>query len=955
MAQDMKSEFSGGEPVSDATLPSEFDARIEQWRRRAGRVNAEAVQRILENQDTRALLFTIFQNTNYLSDCCLQHPDAVIEALQGEPARVLSDVARDLRALDRATGHVSVLSRAIRPLKERGIVATALADVSGRWTVERVGASLADLGERALDAGLSWLIRMSIRHGDIIVKKDMSGSSLPGLFVLGGGDFSVGAAHYCGPLECAVIYDLEALNEAGVTVSERTLQRIAEQLRDAFRATQDSPAVFELDLARFNGGSEAESPLALPVSMAAERLGEASEARARAWFAHARVVAGDRAAGAKFLDDAGWRLWRDGLSATDIKAAVAAETGCAADPVWRLAQTCRLALGTRHEDVRLATPHMVFETAAKLGALDAMTAARLGVNADFRWTARNRRQLIDGRAYMDEANERERAQRALLCGYSRLDLFDKVLAGCVAEAEQQWYNIIEPASPAGVAMPEPSEGTTSARLEELGFTHGKDIAATVDNWIVGRYGAGDPTTGRRRLSEVAPGLLTEIANTQRPDDAVLLFDRLLTSVPAEVDPFKVLSSNPAIMSAIVDLLGNATQFGEMLCESTQLIEEIFLGTLEIPETPDEWFECYPPPSPAGELSPEYLAALTRWSRENRARLVYATFTRGMKQERTGLFAAAFAERTVRTLYDTMNAGASEPARGLAVVALGDFGGRDLVCGAPIDLAFVYDPSTPEGVNDRARSIYMKRAAELAQAITGEKEHTGLYDIDTRKRPFGASSDIATEIGVYLNFYQNEAHPEEHVDLTRARVICGPQNLKERLEAAISDCVTRPRKAERLMIEADKGRAKQTRRNRPSSIWDVERIRGGLGELNFIAEILQVRFGAEHPYVLAATTSEALAGLARAGCLDPDTATDLKETHLFFSRLRSMLMLTGAGDLSRDRPRKRLQALVARAAGVTAFGSVEPLIQGHAERVQAHYKRLILGDESASAIQKIIAA
>jgi len=48
-------------------------------------------------------------------------------------------------------------------------------------------------------------------------------------------------------------------------------------------------------------------------------------------------------------------------------------------------------------------------------------------------------------------------------------------------------------------------------------------------------------------------------------------------------------------------------------------------------------------------------------------------------------------------------------------------------------------------------------------------------------------------------------------------------------------------------------------------------------------------------------------------------------------------------------------MIARAAGVSSFGSVEPLIQGHAERVQAHYKRLILGDESASPIENIVAA
>ena len=168
--------------------------RIDQWRRRAGRVNAEAVAQILESAESRSVLCTVFQNAPYLADCCLSHPDAVIEAFRGEPARVLSEVARDLRALDRASGPGAALSRAIRPCKERGMVAIALAELSGKWPIGRVGAALADLGERTLDAALCWLTRMAVRHGDIAVKDAAAASPLPGLFILGGGDLSAGEA-----------------------------------------------------------------------------------------------------------------------------------------------------------------------------------------------------------------------------------------------------------------------------------------------------------------------------------------------------------------------------------------------------------------------------------------------------------------------------------------------------------------------------------------------------------------------------------------------------------------------------------------------------------------------------------------------------------------------------------------------------------------------------------------
>lgn len=936
--------------------------RIDQWRRRAGRVNAEAVSQILENADSRSVLCTVFQNATYLAECCLAHPDAVIEALRGEPARVLSEVARDLRALDRASGPATALSRAIRPCKERAIVAIALAELSGKWPIGRVGAALADLGERTLDAGLSWLTRMAVRHGDVGLKDDASAAPLPGLFVLGGGDLSAGEASYCGPLEIAIIFDTKMMNEAGVSAMDRTIQKLAENLKEAFRSTREMPAVFELDLSRFPGMSE--PPLALPAERVREWL-QGDCLAARAWFARTRIVAGDRVAGAAFLDSVSAPLWNTGLSGAQIRSAVEAmrqtEDCHGLDPIARIAETCRLALGARFEEVRYASSHAVFETAAKIGALDDLTASRLCGDTDFLQAARNRVQLIEGHARNNSLSDTTRAARAMLCGYSNLALFDRVYEGCLAEAEQQWLNIVEPPPmPSAEGLGEVAV-TTSVRLEELGFTHGGEISAMVDNWLRGRYGAGDPTTGRRRLSELAPGLLTEFANTQLPDRAIALFDRMLMHVPKTVDPFKFLSAHPSIQSAIVDVFGNASAFGEIVAASAAIVEEIFSERLDAPDDIADWVERYRLPSPKKILSPEFLAEIVMWSKENRARLVFFMFARMIDPERTAQLAAGQAECAIRLIYATLHselaAQGPEPGRGLAVIALGDFGGRELAPGAPLDLAFVFDPSSDEKTSADAFAYYNQFSSRLAQAIIGEGSGVegAVYDIDTRKRPGGIGGDIASDLNLYLSFYQNESHPDEHVALTRARVICGPQNLKDRLEAAIGECVTRPRKVERLMIEADKGRTKLMRRNRPSSIWDLDRIRGGLGDLTFIAEIMQVRFGALHPYVLATGTGDALSALARAGCIDPDTATDLAETYLFFSRLRTILQLTSARDLSRERPRQRLQSMIARAAGVSGFGSVEPLIQGHAERVQAHYKRLILGDESASPMENIIAA
>jgi len=944
------------------SLPGPVAERIEQWRRRAGRVQAETVARILEDADSRSVLHNVFQNTGYLADCCLAHPDAVIEALKGEPARVLGEVARDLRALDRASGPVAALARAIRPCKERAVVAIALAELSGKWPIARVGAALADLGERTLDVALSWLTRVAVRQGDITARDDMGMGPLPGLYLLGGGDLAAGEASYCGPLEVVLIYDTAAMEQAGVFANPRQIQRLGEMLNEALRSTRETSAIFDLDFDAACAFSDGAAPFAMSVEEIGELMGEPKALPLRAWLSNARVVAGDRATGDAFLERHAHPFWSTELSSGEVRYAVEQRfEKNGPDLLWRLAETCRLALGIRLDEVRQASAHAVFSCAAKLGALDLMTASRLAQHVDFLEASRNCMQLITGRGRDAQPSSELELARAKLCGYSSVALFDTVVAGCYAEAEQHWLNIV--ASPGaededGASAP----NATSIRLEELGFMHGRQVSAIVDNWIRGRYGAGDPAQGRRRLSEVAPGLLTDFANTQSPDQAIALFDVMLTHVPAEIDPFAFLMANAAVQSALVDLLGSAPAFGNALANSPALIEEIFTNQIDVPESAANWCDHYPAPEPRKVLDEAYIRAVGNWTRENRARVVFLMFARMIDSERGGQYTAAIAQEAVKVLYETLSceSGGTTFGRGMCVVALGDFGGRELVPNAPLDVAFVYDPATESGPNEMAHAHYNHFAARLSQAMTGaglegERPECAFFEIDTRKRPGGSGADIATDINVYLNFYQTASHPDEHVALTRARVICGTPALQERLEMAIAECVTRPRKVERLMIEADKNRARSLRRNRPSSLWDLDRIRGGLGDLCFIGEILQVRFGAEHPYVLSHSTVDGLAALARAGCVDPDTATDLVETFLFFSRVRSILMLTGAREATRERSRQRLQTLIARAAGVASFASVEPLIQGHAERVQAHYKRLILGDESASHIEGIVAA
>ncbi len=969
--------------------------RFDQWRRRAGRLNEDAVVQIINDPVARNALYGAFAHTTYLARCCLTHPDAAIEALQGSPATVLSEVARDLRALDRVTGPTTALARAVRPLKERAVVAIGLADLSGKWPHEQVGATLSDLAERTLDAGLGWLTRLAYRHGEFTAQEELAPVPLPGLFILGGGDLAAEEPGYCGPLEVAVVYDPDALSAASIGASERVFSRMAGELTDAFGTLNTEGSIFELVQRARLLHDESSSPsadLALSVDEVRTLLATKASPYERAWFAGARVVAGDRQAGQAFIEEIAEEIWSKGLDADEIREAVAltesqpsksaktaksakkskaAKTPKGESPEnahWRLIQTCRLALGQHHGAFRHGSGRSVFGEAARIGAMDKLTAERLASNFDFFSMARNRLQLIRGDAASQPANAAEAADRAALCGYTMLDRFTAVHEGTLAEAEQHWVNIAKGEGQNGFdLLGRAAEGETDLQeardignLENMGFTDGRNIVSTVENWLSGTF-AGSESEPRKRLSQLAPGLLTEFAATQSPDRAIATFDRLLKALPSDVKPFEVLRKDAALSGSVVDVLGNMARYGEVLAACPELARCVLSADLVVPASAEEWLETYPAPGRHG-AGEQVLAALADWLWEARARLCLAWSRGALDLSQVGSILSAVSQAAVTLVYDLCVSDAVAAGKGLgkglAVLAMGDFGGGWLPPDAPLDLVFVYDPDGKDGASAEAIHQYTDLANAITECLTQPREVFAsltlpLFEVDTRLRPGGTGGEIASSLRVFKTFYVGQADAWAQLSLTRARVVCGPKVLAARIEEATTEILTRPRQGDQLSRDADRTRTKDLRHNRAQSIWDVKRIRGGLVDLEMIVQCLQIKYGAEHPYVFSPNLSEALSALARAGCVDGNIAAELSETVAFWERLRAVQGMTGLFDPGSERPRQRMAALIARAVGVSEFRSVEPLIRGHAERTQAHYNHLILGHQPDSGFDKAL--
>jgi glutamate-ammonia-ligase adenylyltransferase len=266
------------------------------------------------------------------------------------------------------------------------------------------------------------------------------------------------------------------------------------------------------------------------------------------------------------------------------------------------------------------------------------------------------------------------------------------------------------------------------------------------------------------------------------------------------------------------------------------------------------------------------------------------------ERRSALADAAIAALLPAVQAEFAQRAGSIPGGGMAVVALGKLGGREMLPGSDLDLVLVYDH--PEGVEESrggARALppptyYAKLAQALVAALTAPGAEGRLYEVDMRLRPSGSKGPVAVSLSAFRRYHATESWTWERMALTRARVVAGPPALKRAITAAIRTALTAPREADPV-ADARAMRARMLRDLPPEGPWDIKAMRGGLVEVEFVAQALQLATAPAQPAVLKGQTRACLAALARAGAIGREDARALIEADRLWRTLLGLLRMT----------------------------------------------------------------
>ncbi len=438
----------------------------------------------------------------------------------------------------------------------------------------------------------------------------------------------------------------------------------------------------------------------------------------------------------------------------------------------------------------------------------------------------------------------------------------------------------------------------------------EDVDRAYENLVLLRRG---PVKGnltersRRNLEKITPMLLQEVFDSPDPDMALVNLERFLLVIATRPSYYALLAENLAASKLLVSLFGMSEFLSKILISHPELLDsiassnyastaktrEIMMAELNTLLEQSDYFE-------------DRLDVLRRYRNEEFLRIglndIHGKLLQGEVTTQLSLLgeaclSAAYRlavtelKRFGRPLYQ--HEGQAIEAN-LAIIGMGKLGGGDLNYHSDLDIIFVYDH---QGYTDGEKQIsnheyFAKLAQKIISVLTMQTREGYVYKIDTRLRPSGNAGPLVTSLDSFLEYHRNEAQIWERQALTKARVVLGEQLLAGQLHDVIrhtiyGGTIDDDGRAEihRLRMRMENELAKEK-----DGSYNIKTGRGGMVDVEFAIQYLQLRYGCNYPELRTTNTIVALKEIRSLELLPEGDADTLLTGYKFLRKLENRLRI-----------------------------------------------------------------
>ncbi|QWV93700.1 bifunctional [glutamate--ammonia ligase]-adenylyl-L-tyrosine phosphorylase/[glutamate--ammonia-ligase] adenylyltransferase [Geomonas oryzisoli] len=504
-------------------------------------------------------------------------------------------------------------------------------------------------------------------------------------------------------------------------------------------------------------------------------------------------------------------------------------------------------------------------------------------------------------------------------------------------------------------------------LEERHFEHPD---AAYQNLLVLRDGPAKVNLteqGRRTLEKIAPLFLQEVFHSPDPDLALANLERFLSSQRTRSSIYALLAENRDILKLLTSMFG-----------MSEFLSKIFIGHPELLDSMTTRGYAYLQKERAAmakELDgfitqadgfEEQLDAMRSYRHEEFLRIGMNDIYGKMKQPEVAQQLTDLADVTLAAACCIATGELARFGRPIvveedgtrhqaafAIVAMGKLGGFELNYHSDLDIIYIYDG---QGFTDGEKSItnreyFAKLGQKIILVLTTQTREGYAYKIDTRLRPSGNAGPLVTSLESFQSYHATEAQIWERQALTKARVTYGDPRLKEKVEQVIEQTVYGAsaddnvrKEIHRLRMRMENELAKES-----TGSYNIKTGRGGMVDVEFIIQFLQLKYGCEHREIRSCNSLEALDAMRMLGIVSEPDYQSLAEGYRFLRRLENRLRIIhdySMNDLGG--PLKYLNKLARRLG-------YDPMLKNPGQALMADYERVteavrevygrILGEEN----------
>jgi [glutamine synthetase] adenylyltransferase / [glutamine synthetase]-adenylyl-L-tyrosine phosphorylase len=919
-----------------------------------------------------ATLAGIAEGSPYLFDLIRADAARLIRLLECDPESHLADlIEQTLLAVATAADEAGAM-QLLRRMKSEAALLIALCDIGGVWPVMQVTAGLTDLAVASVQSALRYLLRQEAARGRIKPDNADRPEDGSGLVVLAMGKMGAGELNYSSDIDLIVFFDPAAPTLSPDIEPQPFFVRVTQALSRLLQQRTGDGYVFRVDL-RLRP-----DPASTQVAISTEAALYYYEREGRTWeraaMIKARPCAGDAKAGEALVADIAPFVWRKHLDFAaladvhDMKRRMQTFRGQSEISVEGhnvkvgrggireiefFAQTQQLIAGGRHPELRARPTLEALKVLASSNWITFAARDELTLAYEFLRRVEHRLQMIADEQTHTLPEQAEAVERfAHFFGYDGRDAFAKDLLGHLNIVQGHYEKLFE-GDPAGsVKLPSVDYGAGPAdkRLLELyatlGFKKPVMVAETVRLWITGDYRALRVEATRNAFVEFMPTLIEGLAKAEQPDNAVTAFDRFLQALQRGGRLISLLSQNRELVALVALVLGAAPRLGDMLARQPQLMDGLidprFFGAM-----PDqrELSARLTETLKDADSYEEFLDRLRLFGQESLFLIGTRILSGTVSAQHASTAFADVAEGIVHTVHGLVTGQfAAQHGRiagqQTAILAMGKLGSREMTASSDLDLILIYDFDHEAPDSDGARPLqgaqYFARLTQrLISAFTTRTNYGVLYDVDMRLRPSGRAGPLASRIDSFAEYQDREAWTWEHMALTRARVISGSPEFREKIENVIRAVLTRPRDRAAIASDVAEMRRAIALEKGEADIWDLKYAAGGMIDIEFIAQYLQLVHAAAHPEILSVGTLQVLDNAARLGVLPQSAAEVLRPAARLYHDLTQILRLCVSGKFKPETAGEDLLRVLARAGDAPDFSSLQARVretQGEVRRV-----------------------